>query len=121
LPEFNRLYGPSGIPAYAAVSNDGDTLMVAPAPDTTYTLDMTYLAALDTLNATNTSNWVLASHPDIYLFGSLVEAEPYVMHDARVPMWKSRLDESLEELRKLQDRKKYGDHMIARPARALGV
>jgi len=120
LAELKALFGSTGVPKYAAVTNDGIDLVLAPVPDGTYTLLLNYLAALGALSASNTSNWLLTEHPDIYLYASLVEAEPYVMHDERLMVWKTKLDEALEELQRFQDRKRWANTMIARPKRALG-
>jgi hypothetical protein len=46
----------------------------------------------------NALNWLLANHPDAYLFGSLAEAEAFGVNDERLPMWKSRRDEVLAEI-----------------------
>ena len=35
-------------------------------------------------------NWLLAKHPDAYLFGTLAEAELYIGHDERAPLWLQR-------------------------------
>lgn len=48
---------------------------------------------LTALASNNQSNWLLANHPDTYLFGSLVEAEAFVGHDERIALWKTRRDE----------------------------
>lgn len=39
------------------------------------------------LSGNNPSNWILSSHPDVYLYGALVEASPYLSDDARVAVW----------------------------------
>jgi hypothetical protein len=46
------------------------------------------------------SNWLLTSHPDVYLYGTLMEAAPYLHDDARVPVWKSLLAEAIEGVRR---------------------
>jgi hypothetical protein len=52
-----------------------------------------------TLSVSNTSNWLLTAHPDAYLYGSLVEAEPYLKDDARIAIWKAGFDETVSEIR----------------------
>ena len=37
---------------------------------------------------------------NIYLYGSLLQAEPYLKNDARIPIWKTGLDFGLAELQK---------------------
>jgi len=50
------------------------------------------------------SNWLLAAHPDIHLFGSLVEAEMFGVNDERTPAWKARRDEIFDEIEKLTNK-----------------
>jgi hypothetical protein len=37
--------------------------------------------------ASNSTNWLLTNHPDLYLFASLVESVLYTQDDSRIPMW----------------------------------
>ena len=30
---------------------------------------------------------MLTNNPDVYLYGTLLEAEPFIMNDERVPLW----------------------------------
>jgi hypothetical protein len=92
----------SGKPAYYTVT--GGSFEFLPTPGSSYTASILYYAALTPL--ASGVNWLLTSHPDVYLFGALVEAEPYVRNDERLPLWKMRLDQSLAELNALNDRKR---------------
>jgi hypothetical protein len=64
-----------------------DEIELAPYPDTAYTLEMLYYAKPAMLSDSNTSNIFLANCPDALLYGSLLEAEPYLMNDARLQVW----------------------------------
>jgi hypothetical protein len=121
LPLKKVALGETGVPQFGAIVSDGTELLLAPAPDQTYVAKLLYIAALTPLSNTETSNWVLANHPDVYLLGSLVEAEPYLLNDERMPMWKSRLDEGLEEIRLLIARRRTGGGTpVMRPSRTIG-
>jgi len=50
------------------------------------------------------ANWLLGAHPDLYLFGSLVEAEMFGVNDERAPLWKARRDEIFDEIEKLSNK-----------------
>jgi hypothetical protein len=76
----------------------GSTLKVMPLDQTALQFD--YFAVVPPL-ASNASNWLIAAHPDLYLFGSLVEAEMFGVNDERAPMWKARRDEIFDEIVKL--------------------
>jgi hypothetical protein len=45
-------------------------------------------------------NWLFTAHPDVYLYGALMEAAPYLHDDARVPIWKGLLAEAVEGVRR---------------------
>jgi hypothetical protein len=50
------------------------------------------------LSDASTTNWLLTAHPDIYLYATLLEATPFLIEDARVPLWETELQKRLEEL-----------------------
>jgi hypothetical protein len=67
--------------SYAVV---GDRLQFRPIPDgSAYTSSLLYYRKTTgmSLSATNTINVVLTAHPDIYLYGTLCEAAPFLMDD----------------------------------------
>lgn len=66
----------SGIPQYYTTINDD--LYLDPAPDSSYSIAIVYFQKIEALSDTNTSNWVLASHPDLYLVASQHQACIYL-------------------------------------------
>ena len=74
------------------------TFKLAPVPDTGYTLTLTYSAAPAFLSDTNTSNTFLTVCPDLLLYASLLEAEPYLMNDARINTWGTMFDRAMSAL-----------------------
>jgi hypothetical protein len=66
-------------------------------PDTTYTLEMVYRRLVPTL-ALNGSNWLLTNHPDAYLYGALMEAEPYMKNDQRIATWAQALSATIDAI-----------------------
>lgn len=81
---------------------EGSTLKVRPVDDTA--LDFLYFAKVPALSDSVTTNWLLTAHPDVYLFGSLVEAEMFGVNDERAPIWKARRDEIFDEIEKLSNK-----------------
>jgi len=79
---------------------NGDELEFDRAPDSTYSGVMRYYAAVEPLSAGNTSNLILANHPDLYLYGSLVAATPFLMHDERLQVWESMYQSALSAANK---------------------
>jgi len=116
----DRWNGASGVPRYAAFVQDGGAVMFAPEPDKTYNLVIHYKRAIDALGSTQTTNWLLDNHPDIYLYGALVESAPYYRDEERLPIWERRLADAIEEVRLLKEAERFGGTLVAKPRRALG-
>lgn len=91
----------------------GRELRLAPAPAAGVTLAMTYWRRISSLSVSEPTNWLLESHPDIYLYGALVQAEAYLANDERVGVWKAALDEALAELEQSGSKARWGAGPIA--------
>lgn len=90
-------------------SVQGANIVVAPEPDQTYSGTLLYSQAIPRLTTTTQeTNWLLDRHPDIYLFGTLMQAAPYLMGDERVTLWGSALGSILEEVRINDERETKG-------------
>lgn len=90
--EIGRLkgrFGATGVPEFFALVNR--SARFAPVPDATYTTKLSYWANVVSLSADITSNWLLVDHPDIYIYGALLESAPYLKDDIRVGMWEKML------------------------------
>ena len=94
----------------------GGEIHLAPLPAGDGELTIVYYEKIPALSSTNESNWLSESHPDIYLYGLIVQAEFYGWNDERLPLVKSALDESLDELM-IQGVEKHngGGPLFARP------
>ena len=88
---------PADIPRLFTI--EGATLTVAPRDDTALTFD--YFQKIPALSNADTSNWLIAVAPDLYLFGALAEAHGFVKDPESLALWKSRRDELLDELERL--------------------
>ena len=77
---------------FTAIGNDFE---LGPTPDQDYPLELVYCQAIPALSSANTSNWLLAGHPNAYLFGALCEAQPYLKDDARVAVWDQKYKEAV--------------------------
>jgi hypothetical protein len=89
------------------------TFKLAPAPDAAYTMTLTYYAAPAYLSDSNTSNLFLTVCPDLLLYAALVEAEPFLMNDARINTWGSMFDRSLASLIKSDEEGQYSGVPLA--------
>jgi hypothetical protein len=97
----------------------GTQIQVIPTPDTGYTGELTYYGKIPTLSDSNTSNWLLAYAPDLYLYGSLVEATPYLKDDERLAVWSTLYTNSLGDIEVADQRASVASTPIVR-ARSLG-
>lgn len=91
-----------GKPAYFTIV--GTTVEVVPTPDTSYTAELTYFQTFAKLSDSNTTNWLLERHPDVYLYGSLLQAAPYLRDDERVGMWTALYGQAIEDMIVQNDR-----------------
>ena len=77
----------SGRPQY--FSHVGEQLEVFPAPDSTYSVELLYHQKIPTLTDAAPTNWLLTDYPDAYLYGSLMQAAPYLDDDQKMQVWAS--------------------------------
>lgn len=108
----------TGQPVYYAIVDK--TLELAPTPDTSYTLQLTYYGSIDALSDSNTSNFVSNSHPDVYLYGALKHASIFLMEDERVPMFTAQFEKALEEMRMQQEKADFGKGSLIPRRRTYG-
>ena len=121
ISERRIVMSATGKPYYfTVIGGSSNQLEVVPSPDDTYTSSIVYYTRIPALTDSATTNWLLDSHPDIYLFGTLVEAEPYLKNDERMPMWTSRLDKALMALRLQGERELHTGSSLRMRARVLG-
>ena len=106
-----------GKPEYFSII--GNQLEVIPSPDTEYSAELTYYAKITALSDANTSNWLLAYAPDLYLYGALLEAAPYLRDDARLQVWGQLYASSIEDIVVADQRASVATTPIVR-ARSLG-
>ena len=118
MDTLSVVYSSSGKPRFFSVV--GGQFRFIPVPDSSYTGELTYYAKLSKLSTSNTTNWLLTAAPDVYLYGALMQAAPYLQDDARITTWASLYKAGLEELKLADDRgATSGGTLIAR-ARTLG-
>jgi hypothetical protein len=80
---------------------------LAPQPDTAYVVVLLYYAKPTALSDTNTSNVFMANCPDALLYGALLEAEPYLMNDARLATWTQLYSSAITSLAESDNSSEY--------------
>ena len=98
----------------------GTQFRLAPTPDTNYATELTYYAKLSKLSASVSTNFILDSSPDAYLYGSLVQAAPYLQDDNRIPVWAGLYERALTDLQVADDRGATSGGALLTRARTLG-
>ena len=109
--EYLREYWPdataTGVPAYYA-DYDYTHWLVAPTPAAAYTFEILYYQRLQPLDDSNQTNWFTEYAPQALLYGSLLQAMPYVKNDDRIPMWQAQYQQIIQTL-KSEDLQRMGD------------
>lgn len=85
-------------------------LKLYPSPDATNTaaVEMIYISKIAALSDSNTTNWLLTAHPDIYLYGSMMQAEGFLYNDKRMPIWERNRDLAINRVNQLGIRSNVG-------------
>lgn len=100
-----------GVPkSYTILANE---FLMSPVPDGVYTLRLLYFAAPAYLSSSNASNVFLTTAPDALLYASLIEAEPYLMNDARINTWGTMYDRAIASLTKSDEQGQYSGVPLA--------
>ena len=101
---YDRVWGgsTSGTPKfYTILANE---VSFGPIPGSVMEVEMLFYKKFDNLSVSATTNSLLTDSPDLYLYGAMLEAEPFIMNDERVPLWAAALDRAVSDMQE-QDNK----------------
>lgn len=110
--EYIRMYWPdqtaTDAPEFYADYNYSNWLF-APTPDAAYPFEVVHYAQPPFLDDTNQTNWLTDWAPGLLLYGSLLEATPFLKNDERISIWQGSFDRDLastngEDIQKILDR-----------------
>jgi hypothetical protein len=110
-------YTASGKPKF--FTNVGTQIEVVPTPDAIYAGELMYYSKVPALSDSNTDNWLLLAAPDIYLYGSLLQAAPYLNDDTRIPVWQGLYRQGVEALKIQDERSRVGSSSLRMRPRAI--
>jgi hypothetical protein len=109
--EYLREYWPNsaltGLPAYFA-DYDYTHWLVAPTPANNSSYEVLYYERVQPLDSTNQTNWFTVYAPQALLYGSLLQAMPYLKNDERIPMWQAQYTAIMNSL-KAENLQRIGD------------
>jgi len=109
--EYLREYWPNanstGTPEFYS-DYDYTHWLVAPTPDAAYTFEVLYYERIQPLDSANQTNWFTIYAPQALLYGSLLQAMPFLKNDDRMTMWKANYDQIMQTLM-AEDKLRIGD------------
>jgi hypothetical protein len=109
--EFMRQYWPDeaeeGAPKYYG-DYDYTHWLVVPTPAAAYDFEVMYYEEVQPLDATNQTNWFTQYAPQAMLYGSLLQAMPFLKNDERMPLWRAEYDKIVAQL-KTENIQRLGD------------
>lgn len=85
-----------------------DHWLVAPTPDDDYAYEVLYYERIQPLDESNQTNWFTQYAPQALLYGSLLQAMPFLKNDERIGMWQQQYLAVMEVL-KTEDVARIGD------------
>jgi hypothetical protein len=95
------------------IAREASNFIFGPYPDDTYTVQGIYYAKLPALSVSNTTNWFTSNAPELLLYGALLEAQPFLMNDKRIPTWQMFFDLSVERVARQEKREKGSGSTLA--------
>lgn len=95
------------------IAREADNFIFGPFPDDTYSVVGIYYKLLPLLSASNATNWYVTNAPEVLLYGALLEAQPFLMNDKRMPTWQMLYDQALATVKELHRSENYSGSTLA--------
>jgi hypothetical protein len=108
-------YASAGTPIVWTIVGTG--LEFAPSPSAAFSCPMVYYARIPALTGANTTNYLLTKHPDLYLYGALLQSAPYLKDDPRIQAWASLYGQAVGDAEASDGRVSFG-HGLVPPVRS---
>lgn len=109
--EYLKEYWPdgnqTGVPLYYA-DYDYTHWIVAPTPASNYSFEVLFYERAQPLDINNQTNWFTQYAPQALLYGSLLQAMPFLKNDDRIQMWQAQYNAIMQTL-KTEDIQRIGD------------
>ena len=88
---------------------DYEHWLITPTPDAAYPFEILYYELPPLLDDTIQTNWLTEYAPQLLLYGTLLEATPFLKNDERINVWQGMYDRAAamlngEDLAKILDR-----------------
>lgn len=118
LDEADRIIQENIYTNVVAFSLMNGALELVPAPGSDVDIEMIYYGKITPLSAQVSTNWLLAKAPDVYLYGALMHAQPFLMDDQRMPVFATLYSSRIEALNEESMKSTHsGSPLVARARR----
>jgi hypothetical protein len=97
-----------GVPSVYTLIGNEIRLGPAPAASAGLVAELQYYARVPALSAAAPSNWLLTAAPNVYLFGALLEAAPYIGDDMQLAKWHRLYSAAVTGLQSQDRRSRHG-------------
>ena len=104
---YDRLYGGSDTGTPKAYTILADEIQLGPIPASVQTIEMLFYKRFDALTSSASTNWMITNAPDVYLYGCLLEAEPFIMNDPRVQLWATAFQQAIADIQDQDNRDRH--------------
>ena len=88
-----------------------------PTPDQAGKLQLTYYAEIPPLGDEQPDNEILLRHPDLYLYGSLIESAVFTRGSVPVDMWAQYYRQAVADISQQETQARYPKDISMRPMR----
>jgi hypothetical protein len=122
----NSATNSSGFPWYYAIV--GNQIWFYPVltmdadadPSTYIYFELTYLSKIPSLSDSQTTNAILSKFPSLYLYGSLMQAAPYVYEDEKILIWNNLYNSGINRANEAYKRKNFpGSMAVSMPVEGV--
>jgi hypothetical protein len=115
--------GTLGTPEIYSFKNNANVpahfIQILPAPSSNGFVTIDYMERVPALSDSTTTNWLLSEAPDIYLYGSLLHAAPYLQDDERINVWAQLYGAAVKQLNESSEKGKFSPDSLG--MRKLGL
>ena len=90
-----RAANESGAPSIWTI--EGDYIVFAPVPDSATNARLLYYRGFAAMSADADTNWMFSNARGVLLYGTLVEASPFIGNDGRTMVWATLFEQAIED------------------------
>lgn len=100
----------TGTPKY--IAREGQYFIFGPSPAAGYSVKGVYHKRFDAFVSDSDTNWLLTHHPDLFLYGTLRQAEPFIKNDGRLRLWDDMYQKARARVRGSDRRERYAGPVV---------